>query len=202
MNKQQFLEGLRRELSGLPRDELEERLSFYSEAIDDRVEEGLTEEAAVSEIGDIGKISSQIISETPLSKIVKEKMKRKKRLRGRNKALLIVGSPVWGALLIAAVAVVFSLFVALWSLTVALWAIFVALLAAAAGCFINAAVFIKVKRETAPALAFIGAGIALAGLSILLFFGCVAATKGAAALTKKTAGKIKSLFAGGDDGNE
>ena len=51
MNKQEFLSGLRKGLCGLPQDDIEERLSFYGEMIDGRIEEGLSEEEAVSEIG-------------------------------------------------------------------------------------------------------------------------------------------------------
>ena len=39
MNKQEFLMRLREGLSGLPQNEIEERLTFYSEMIDDRIEE-------------------------------------------------------------------------------------------------------------------------------------------------------------------
>ena len=44
MNKQEFLAGLRKGLSGLPQEDIEERLLFYSEMIDDRIEEGMEEE--------------------------------------------------------------------------------------------------------------------------------------------------------------
>ena len=44
MRKQEFLAQLRKALSGLPQDEIEERLTFYGEMIDDRMEEGLSEE--------------------------------------------------------------------------------------------------------------------------------------------------------------
>ena len=53
MNKQEFVERLRKGLSGLPQDDIEERLTFYSEMIDDRMEEGLSEEEAVGEIGSV-----------------------------------------------------------------------------------------------------------------------------------------------------
>ena len=46
MSKQEFLEQLRRGLSGLPREDIEERLKFYSEMLEDRMEEGLSEEEA------------------------------------------------------------------------------------------------------------------------------------------------------------
>ena len=56
MTKDQLLEKLKKELSSIPSDELDGRLAFYSEMIDDRIEEGLDEEAAVAAIGDIDEI--------------------------------------------------------------------------------------------------------------------------------------------------
>ena len=38
MNKSEFLEELRKGLAGLPKDDVEERLTFYGEMIDDRIE--------------------------------------------------------------------------------------------------------------------------------------------------------------------
>ena len=61
MNKQEFLGVLRKGLSILQDDEAEERLSFYREMIDDRVEEGLTEEEAVREIGTPEEILARIL---------------------------------------------------------------------------------------------------------------------------------------------
>ena len=46
MTKLKFLFELRDRLEGLPYDEVEERLNFYSEMIEDRMEEGLSEEEA------------------------------------------------------------------------------------------------------------------------------------------------------------
>ncbi len=51
MSKQEFLAQLKDGLSGLPQSDIEERVAFYEEMIDDRIEEGLSEEQAVSEIG-------------------------------------------------------------------------------------------------------------------------------------------------------
>ena len=47
MSKSEFLTALRARLGGLPQGDVAERLDFYSELIDDRMEEGLSEEAAV-----------------------------------------------------------------------------------------------------------------------------------------------------------
>ena len=62
MNKHEFLAALRRELTALPHDELTEQLNFYNEMIDDRMEEGMTEEEAVSGIGTVQAVSAQILS--------------------------------------------------------------------------------------------------------------------------------------------
>ena len=51
MTKREFLAQLRKGLSGLPQDDIEERLTFYGEMIEDRKEEGLSEEEAVSAVG-------------------------------------------------------------------------------------------------------------------------------------------------------
>ena len=80
MTKQEFMANLRAKLSGLPTQDVEDRLSFYCEMIDDRTEEGLSEEEAVSAIGSVDEVVSQIIADIPLAKIAKEKIKPKRRL--------------------------------------------------------------------------------------------------------------------------
>ena len=50
MNKEKFLDALRRRLSGLPQEDIDERIAFYEEMIDDRMEEGLSEEEATATI--------------------------------------------------------------------------------------------------------------------------------------------------------
>ena len=66
MNKKEFLAQLRKGLSGLPREDIEDRLAFYSEMIEDRMEEGFSEKEAVSAIGSVDEIVSQIVADTSL----------------------------------------------------------------------------------------------------------------------------------------
>jgi uncharacterized membrane protein len=101
MNRAEFLYALREKLSGLPLDEIEERLSFYEEAIDDRMEDGYSEEDAVAGIGTPEEIAEQVISEIPLSRLVREKVGVKKQRRTWQTVLLAVGAVVWVPLLIA-----------------------------------------------------------------------------------------------------
>ena len=115
MNKQEFLTELRKGLSGLPQNDIEERLAFYGEMLDDRIEEGLSEDAAVAEIGDANEIVRQTVADIPLAKLAKERIKPKRRLRAWEIILLALGSPVWLSILIAAAAVIFSLYVSVWA---------------------------------------------------------------------------------------
>lgn len=193
MNKQEFLEQLRKGLSGLPKDDISERLTFYGEMIDDRMEEGVPEETAVREIGTVDELVSQSIADIPLGKLVKETITPKKKLKAWEIVLLVLGSPIWLSLLIAVLAVILSVYVVLWSAIVALWAVFTAV-AACGLAGIAAGVYFAVGGNVLTGIAVIGAGIACAGLSVFLFFGCMAATKGILKLTKKLSVFIKNRF--------
>lgn len=195
MNKQEFLAELRKGLHGLPQNDIEERLTFYSEMIDDRMEEGLTEADAVSGIGTVNEVVSQIITETSLSKLVKEKVRHKRALRVWEIILLALGSPIWLSLLFAAFAVIFAVYVTVWSVIAALWATELALAVGAVYGVLSFAIMIS-QVNAAVGLAMLGAGIACAGLSIFLFFGCRETTKGLLFLTKKMILGIKSIFIG------
>ena len=115
MNKEEFLAQLRSGLSALPLADTEERIAFYDEMINDRMEEGLSEEEAVRGVGAVDEIVKGALSDTSLSKLVREKVKPRRALRPWEIVLLAVGSPLWLALLIAAAAVLFSLYIVLWA---------------------------------------------------------------------------------------
>lgn len=193
MNKQEFLTQLRMGLTGLPQSDIDERLTFYSEIIDDRIEEGFSEQEAISQIGTVDEIISQIISEVPLTKLVKKSFTPKNKLKTWEIVLLILGTPVWLPLLIAAIAIIFSLYIVFWTLIVSLWAIFVSFIGLVIGCIVSA-VALSLVGNGLIATALVGLAILSAGLSILLFFGCKAATKGSIKFTKNIALYIKSLF--------
>lgn len=195
MSKQEFLAELKARLSGLPQSDIEERLTFFGEMIDDRIEEGLAEEEAVSEIGTVDEVVSQIVAETPLTKLVKERVKPRRTLRAWEIVLLVLGSPIWFSVLIAVFAVIFAVYVAIWSVIISLWAI-LASLAVSSLAAVAAAVVFAFNSNWLTGAAMFGAGIFCAGLTILLFFGCKAATKGVLLLTKNIALGIKSLLVG------
>ena len=193
MRKYEFLEALRGRLYGLPERELSERLAFYGEMIDDRMEEGVPEEDAVSAIGPVEQVAEQILSEIPLARLAKEKIKPRRSPAAWEIVLLALGSPIWLSLAIAAFAVLISVYAVLWSLIVSVWAVFVSLAASSLGGVLGGVGF-ALAGEALAGLALIGAGIVCAGLSILLFFACIGATKGIVWLTGRIALGVKKCF--------
>ena len=193
MNKQEFLNELGRQLRGLPSDEIKQRLEFYSEMIDDKVEEGASQEEAVSALGDVSEIAAQIKADVPLAKLVKEKIKPKKKLSALEIVLIVLGSPIWLSLLLAALAVVFAVYLVIWSAVISLWAVFASLATCALVGLSQVVGFISFGLAD-YAIFILGASLIFAGLAIFAFFGCRLATKGVALLTKKIFVGIKCCF--------
>lgn len=193
MRKQEFLEKLHMGLSGLPQEDISERLTFYSEMVDDRMEEGLSEEEAVAAVGSVEEIVAQAVNETPLMKIAKERIRPRRRLGGLEILLLILGFPIWFSLAVAAISVVFSLYISLWAVIISLWAVFVSVAAASVGVIAGGTALCCFGSKL-PGIAMIGTGISCVGLSIFAFFGCKAVTNGILFCTKKCALVIKNRF--------
>jgi len=190
VTKLKFLLSLHDRLSHLPQDEVEERLSFYSEMIEDRMEDGLLEEEAVAAVGTVEEIAAQIEAELSPTRPVTVITEPKRGLKAWEIVLLVLGAPIWLSLLIAAVAVVFSLYVVLWSVIISLWAVFVSLAACALAGVLAGGGF-ALGGYGAQGAALVGAGFVCAGLAVLFFFGIEAATKGTVLLTQKLAQSLK-----------
>ena len=195
MNKDQFLKELRKKLSGLPQEDIEERLAFYSEMIDDRMEEGITEEEAVASLGTVDSVVEQIMSEIPLTKLVKQKVAPKRKMKAWEIVLLVLGAPVWIPLIIAALAVMLSVYIVIWAVVISVYAVD---LSAAAGALSGlAGIFVYLRAgNPAGALFSFGAAIAFAGLAILLFFVCKWITKAVVKLTGRIFLGTKRSFVG------
>jgi len=178
MNKREFLAALKKALKGLPKGEKEERLAFYSEMIDDRMEDGLPEGEAVAEIGSVEEIAAQIREELSAGKSVGEKNRPDKRRSAWVIVLLVLGAPVWLPLLLAAAAVALALLIALaaialaalivlWALALSLYAVALSLAVSAVAC-VPAAVIEFVGGNVPGALFLLGAGLVCGGAAALL----------------------------------
>ena len=195
MDKEAFLKQLESRLQGLPRDELEERLAFYSEMIDGRISGGAAEEDAVAALGPVEPIVAQITAEIPLSRLMRGKAKREKRLNGGRIALLVLGAPLWLPLLIAGAAVALSLYAVVWAAVLCLWIADVSLGAAFVACLISTAPYLQAGNLSGAALAA-GAGLACLGMAILLFFLCAGLTRAVLWGSGRALTRLKTAFIG------
>ena len=192
-HKEIFLLELKRGLEGFAEEDIQKFVDYYAEMIDDRIEDGKTEEEAVADLGDVNEIIEQIQMEMPLPKLVRAKMQPKHRLSAWEIVLIVLGFPIWGSLAISVIAIVLSLFVSLWAVLISLYAVPVSLAASALGCMFAVAVF-AVQGFFAQALFVLGAVLFLIGLAIVMFLACNMAARGCAWCTKMLFRGIKRMF--------
>ena len=183
MTKKEFLDKLRDKLKGLKNEDVLERLDFYSEMIDDRMEEGLSEKEAVFGVGSVDEIAVQIREEYSKGKKKKGRCDKLRKMKAWEIVLLAVGSPIWVSLLVVAFAVAIVLAASVWSVVASAWSIFGAFIGVALGGSLGA-IFTVIFGDAFAGILLLGGSIACAGLAIFAFFGCRELTKAIVRLTK------------------
>lgn len=192
MTKADFLRLLERALMQLSEEERRKNLEYYSELLDDMMEEGMTEAEATARLGSPNQIAQSILQEMPLGKLVSTRMKPKSGWTPLAIVLAVVGSPVWVPLLLAGVAVMLAVFVSIWALGFAAVAVVLALAVAVVAAPIIA---IRTAVLTLPlGLMLLGAGLVLLGLCVMGGLMAVELCKLLWQLTVWLAHKIKGLF--------
>ena len=194
MKKNEFLEELKTRLWAMPEADKERSVDYYSEMIDDRTEDGLSEEEAVAAIGDLDEIVSQILSESPRPPVAVNKgqnQNKQRRVEPWMIVLLVLGSPVWVPLVASAAGTVISVYVSLWSVVIALYATTFALFVAALGCVLGS--FFMIGGFPQVSVAW-GAALLCAGLGILFLLLSNLAAKGMVKLTKLIWKSITGIF--------
>lgn len=168
MKKTEFLDEVRARLAGLSEADIKKALDFYDEAINDRMEDGLTEDQAVSAIGTPDEIAQQILMDTPLPKLVKAKTKPSRALKVWEIILIVLGFPVWFPILLTVGVLALTVLIVIFSI---IFTIFVVVFAIAlSGVLILAASFMMlITGQAVPALIQIGASLVLIGIGVLLF---------------------------------
>lgn len=200
MNKQNFLHMLENELYALPESDRREFVDYYSEIIDDRMEDGMSEEEAVEQLGMPSAAARKILLDMPFKTVVKT-IKPKRPIAAWETVLLIVGAPLWIPILIALVAICLSVYVALWSVAVSAYAADAGIAVGGLGS-IALSVFLAAGGNGLQALFYFGSGICLIGLSGLLFMVCNKIAFGIVCLTKKLGRAVKFCFIGRRNKNE
>ena len=197
MSKYEFLTNLRAKLWELPEEDKQRSVDYYAEMIDDRMEDGLSEEEAVAAIGDLDEIVKQILNETPRPPQVVESTQ--KQNKAKNKVapwmigLLVLGAPLWIPLVAGVGSSVLGVYVSLWSVVIALYVTAFALAVCAIGLLVAAFSLLWIRRFGKGAV-MVGGALVCAGLAILIFLLSNLAAKGLVALTKLIWNGITGIF--------
>ena len=193
MRKKEFLEKLRTSLWAMPEADKQRSVDYYAEMIDDRMEDGLSEEEAVAAIGDLDEIVKQILNESPRPRapVKKETTQQKRGLETWMIVLLVLGSPLWIPLVASVAGTVISVYVSLWSVVIALYAVTFALFISALGCILGS--FFMIGSVPRVIVAW-GAALLCAGLAILFLLLSNLAAKGLVKLTKLAWETCKGIF--------
>jgi uncharacterized membrane protein len=194
MNKKEFLKELENRLALLPSDDVEASLEYYSEMIDERIEEGMDEESAVASLPTPEKAAADVISEMSIPKLVKAKIKAKRTLRLWEIVLIILTLPIWLSLILAVVSVIFSVYISIWAVVVSFWAVGISIFAMALASLASGLALLIIAGNAGAGIVFFGAAIFFAGIGIFGFWVCKELTVFICKLSKLILKWIKNCF--------
>ena len=153
----------------------------------------MDEREAVADIVSPEVAAAETLRAIPLHKLFIARVRPKRALRAWEIVFLVLGSPIWLSLLLAAVAVVLGVYAVLWSLILCLYAVELSLMAAGVmGAFLF--VFYLADQSLPAALFVLGAGLVSAGLVFPMHAASAKATKGMVWISKRLFLGMKSFF--------
>ena len=185
MNKREFLRKLRLNLFSISHEEREKAIAYYEEMIDDAIDDGMSEEAAVASMGSIQDAVKNIKEDATAHG------KRVRKIGPWGIALLILGFPLWFPLLIAFGSVLLSIYCAAWGVIIS----FVAVAICMTLCIIPGIIMLIVAFPVQPMAGLFGFGASLicTAIGLLLVYPVALAVKWAAVFTVNS---IKTIFCG------
>ena len=187
MTKEEFLRTLKAELEKQSISNIESMIEYYDEMICDRMEDGMSEEAAVESMDSIPEIVHEAVLDKSVPALVKERVKKSRENAEKSGwgwlwiTLAIIGFPIWLPLVLTAVILAFTFFIVFWVLVATLFIILLAFGISGIACLI-AIVPALIYSGIPTAIASVGAGLVLIGLTVLIWKPCVAFVKSAGGL--------------------
>jgi len=166
MTKEQYLNDLEQKLSKIPAQDKENAMNFYTEYIDDALENGKTIEDVQKALGKPEEVAAKIIADFSVNR-VKEKPSLSNGLKALIAVLGVCALPLALPAAIAVVAIIFALLVAVFSIVFSL-------IMTAFGLFLAVAVIIGVAVAllfTDPLLGMVTLGASFVASGILILLG-------------------------------
>lgn len=193
MNRNEYLNAISAKLKGLSEEDLKKALAFYKEALDDRIEEGMTEEEAIADIGTPEDIAAQIAAEIPLSKLIKAKAKTSRSPKVWEIVLLVIFFPIWAPILLSLFILVFSVYISLWFAVLAFVISAVAIILTGAAGLLASVILIP-HVTVFNVIAFLGVSFLLLGIGCFLLIPTAFAFLGMVKLGGVLIRAIKRMF--------
>lgn len=198
MTKNEFTTQLNKLLGGLPQEDIERSITFYSEMIDDSIEDGMNEEEAVEALGDIEDIVINIKSEnTDKTEKTTEigyeaestSVKPKKGRISKERLIAVIATfPFW----IGIVAGLFGVYIGLWGTFAGLCGAAIGFAVSAVGGLIVSPVLFVSSVYTG--LMLVGCCLMLGGLVLPFILALKMIAKGLIELFKLAIKGVKALL--------
>lgn len=188
MNKHRFLEALRKKLHKLPQEEIEAALDYYAEYFDEAGQEN--EQAVLKRLGSPSAVASTILADYAVKHMDNDPASAKKGISAIWFILLaILASPIALPIAVSVIALLLAVLVCGAAFILAFFSVMISLIA---GGFASiAAGFGVIFSHVPTALLFIGTGMAMAGIGLLLFHPLLVVTK---AISRSIAKWFKKQF--------
>ena len=201
MNKEEFLFTLRQKLEAQSVANIDNMIDFYDEMICDRIEDGMSEEEAISAMDPIDKIVSEAVLDKTIPVLVKEKVEKSRKTakakgtQGLWIALAIIGFPIWFPLAITFGTLLFGIYLIIWILIICLFILLASIGAGALGGLILLPYGVIKGAIGWPAILLgIGSFLFLGGLVVLLWKPICSCAVAFGKLAKRFVLSIKKLF--------
>lgn len=181
MTKTEYLTLLEERLAIIPDAYRNDAIAYYEEIIDDYIDSGYSETTALSYLPSVDDLAEKILSDPALASRKKnvhsrrESMhaapirKPRRELKGWEIALLVLLSPLWLSLLLAAILLAIGFFVFCFFLAIAVYALDFGLAAVAIAALLCVPIPALLQTSLTWLLLLLGVAFLCGGLSILLF---------------------------------
>lgn len=133
MTKLEFIDALGNELTSMPIEETKKVLEYYLESVDDRMDDGMTEEEAIEALGPIPELAQRALEEyrqenqiLPVPKAPEPDVNvvfegpEKRRMPVWAIVLLIIGSPVWLGIGLGIGGAALGIYISVWAILASL----------------------------------------------------------------------------------
>lgn len=183
MTKTEYLKKLRRALRQVKAEERSKSLAYFGEVIDDRMEDGISEQDAIDELESVEAAAERIIAEA------KAQGQIKPRRSLWEIVLIVLGFPLWFPLVLTIAVVVLTVYGLVWIIIAVIFIVSAALAVSGVAGVIG--LFMLLSSNTAAAFAVFGLGLACAGLGVAVFIPALYIAKAYAAATPVLWNKLK-----------